>query len=191
MRRAERVPAAETVRVGVAEGDLYPRLALFGTLGLESEDAGEHFDGDSLAFGFGPSLRWNVFDASRLLNRVEAQDARREQALVRWERSVLLALEEAEGAMTRFVREQVRRGHLLAATEQARRAAELAQFQYTDGLSDFQAVLVSERALADLEDQLAEVDAALATNLVALYKSLGGGWEHSDPAQLVASAKPD
>jgi outer membrane protein TolC len=185
VRRAERQLAAETARIGVAEGDLYPRLMLNGNIGLEAEDLDDLFKSSSSVWGFGPSLRWNIFDAGRLRQRVAAQDARTEQALIAWEQSVLGALEETENAMTSFLREQARRNSLLQAATQARRAVELARTQYTEGLSDFQAVLVSERAVADLEDQLAESDAAIATDLIALYKALGGGWQNAGvpPAQ--------
>ncbi len=185
VRRAERQLAAETARIGVAEGELYPRLTISGNLGLASEDASEFFESDSGVFGIGPSLRWNLFDGGRLRQRVEAQDARAEQALVRWERAVLTALEETENSMTAFVREQVRRVSLAEAVVQARRAVEFSQTQYEAGLSDFQAVLISQRALADLEDELAQNEAAIATNLVVLYKALGGGWEEGyDPARI-------
>jgi len=177
VRRAERQLAAETARIGVAEADLYPRLELSGSLGLASEHSSDLFTSGSDEYHFGPSLRWNLFDAGRLRNRVEAQDARTEQAFARWEQSVLTALEESENAMTAFVREQTRRASLGEAVTQARRAVELSRTQYTEGLSDFQTVLVAERALADLEDSLAQSDAAITTSLVALYKALGGGWE--------------
>ncbi|HZL99316.1 MAG TPA: efflux transporter outer membrane subunit, partial [Planctomycetota bacterium] len=182
VRRAERVLAAETARIGVAEGELYPRLVLAGNLGLASEHGDDLFEDGSDEYGYGPSLRWNLFDAGRLRSRVEAQDARTEQALVRWEQSVLTALEESENAMTAFVREQTRRASLSEAVTQARRAVELSRTQYTEGLADFQTVLVSERALAELEDSLAQTDAAITTSLVALYKALGGGWEPADGA---------
>jgi NodT family efflux transporter outer membrane factor (OMF) lipoprotein len=186
VRRAERVLAAETARIGVAEGDLYPRLALVGNLGLTSNDSGTLFESDSQFFGFGPSLRWNLFDGGRLRGRVKAQDARAEQALVRWERAVLVALEETENSMTSFVREQSRRESLIAAAEQARRAVELARTQYDEGPTDFQIVLISERALADLEDELALSEAAITGSAVRLYKALGGGAEQ---ATALASAK--
>jgi outer membrane protein TolC len=104
----------------------------------------------------------------------------RSKAQVRWERSVLRALEESENAMTAFVREGVRRRSLLEAATQARRAVELAQTQYREGVSDFQVVLDSQRALTVLEDELAQSDAAVTTDLVVLFKALGGGWEHND-----------
>ncbi len=178
VRRVERGLAAETARIGVAQGDLYPRLTLFGNIGFASQDSSDLFESTSGVFGIGPSIRWNLFDGGRLRGRVEAQDARAEQALVRWERAVLVALEETENAMTAFVHEQARRRSLVEAAFHARRAVEFAQTQYGEGISDFQTVLDSERALADLEDELAQSDAAVATNLVVLYKALGGGWEH-------------
>jgi outer membrane protein TolC len=67
----------------------------------------------------------------------------------------------------------------MEAASQARLAVELTRAQYTEGLSDFQNVLTSERALAVLEDEVASSDASIATNYVALTKALGGGWEHS------------
>jgi NodT family efflux transporter outer membrane factor (OMF) lipoprotein len=191
VRRAERTLAAEHARIGVAEGDLYPRLALLGHIGVQSDDPDTLFEDASNVFGIGPSLRWNIFDGGRLRRRVEAQDARAEQAYVAWERTVLLALEESENAMTGFVREQRRRTSLLAAATQARRAVELAQTQYQEGLTDFQAVVDSERALADLEDELASSDATITTDLIALYKALGGGFEHDPIASAVAVARTE
>lgn len=192
VRRAERVLAAETARIGVAEGDLRPRLALFGSLGVSSDGLDDLFESDSVFAGIGPSLRWNVFDAGRLRNNVRAQDARAEQALIAWEQTVLSALEEAENAMTAFVREQTRRASLGLAAEQALLAVELAQTEYEAGLIDFQAVLSSQRALADLEDGLAVSDSAITTSLVTLCKALGGGFEHEsfDGAVVLADATP-
>jgi len=189
VRRAERVLAAETARIGVAKGDLYPRLSLSGSLGLASEDIADLLHRRSMFWGFGPDLRWNLFDAGRLRELVEAQDARAEQARLRWERTVLNALEECEAAMTAFVREQVRRTSLLEAATQARRAVELAQTQYTNGLSDFQIVLDSEREVASLEDDLATSDAAVTTHVIRLYKALGGGWPPIETAPAEPTAK--
>jgi NodT family efflux transporter outer membrane factor (OMF) lipoprotein len=188
VRAAERILAAEVARIGVTEAERYPQVSLLGNIGVAAEDVDDLFESASGLFGIGPSLRWTLFDGGRLRARVAAQEARTEQALVRWERTVLLALEESEDAMTRFVREQSRRASLLEAAAQARLSVELARSQYTEGLSDFQAVLVSERSLAELEDALASSEAAVATHLVALYKALGGGWEEGPLAESLAGA---
>ncbi len=189
VRRAERVLAAETARVGVAEGDLYPRLSLNGFVGLQAEALKDIGASGSDTFGFGPSVRWNLFDRARVNRQVEAQDARREQARLRWELAVLRALEETENALTAFAREQSRRDALVAATEQALRAAEIARTEYREGLTDFQAVVDSERSLAVLDDELAQSSAAITRSLIAAYKALGGGWDEAGTAVEVAALR--
>lgn len=175
VQRAERMLAAEVARIGVAEADRYPSFSLSGQIGLASNSAKQFFDTDSDLFGFGPSLRWNLFDGGRLKHRIQALEASAEAAQIAYEQTVLLALEETENAMTRFRLERVRRASLARAAAQARRAVELAQTQYREGLSDFQAVLDSERIAATIDDDLVNSDAAVATHLIALFKALGGG----------------
>jgi NodT family efflux transporter outer membrane factor (OMF) lipoprotein len=187
IRVAERTLAAATARIGVAEADLYPRLSLFGAFGFESDEVRTLFDGNSFTMGVGPDLRWNLFDAGAVRGRIAAQDARTQQALARWERTVLVAVEEVENAMTGFLREQVRRAHLAEAATEARRAADVATTQYRLGLTDFQNVVDFERAAAELEDQLTQSRALITTNLVALYRALGGGWE-GEAEQLATTA---
>ena len=172
---AERRFAAEVARIGVAEAERYPRLSLSGTLGLAANAADEVFTKGSDVLAFGPSLRWNLFDGGRLKHRVQSLTARAEAAQVAWEQTLLLALEEAENAMTRFVREQERLAALRRAAAEARRAVALAQAQYRTGLSDFQTVIDSERTVAAIEDELIGSEAAVAAHLVAIYKALGGG----------------
>ena len=174
VRAAERRFAAAVARIGIAEGDRYPRFALAGTLGLSANSAEDVFRNGSDVTGFGPSLRWNLFDGGRLRQRVKALEADAEAAQAAWEATVLLALEEAENAMTQFVREQTRLSSLRVAAKEARRAVDLAQAQYRAGLSDFQAVIDSERTVASLEDDLVASEAAIAGGLVAIHKALGG-----------------
>jgi NodT family efflux transporter outer membrane factor (OMF) lipoprotein len=179
VQAAERRLAAEVARIGVAEADRYPRFTLLGTFGLASDGVDGFTDADSRVLGFGPSVRWNLFDGGRLKSRVRALTATAEAAQIQYEQIVLLAIEETENAMVRFVREQERRGALGRAAEQARRAVDLAQAQYREGLSDFQTVLDSERSVATIEDDLATSDAAVTSHAIALYKALGGGFRPS------------
>ncbi len=186
---AERRYAAEVARIGVAEAELYPRLVLSGTVGLASNGPEELFNGDSGVFGIGPSLRWNLFDRNRARGRAEAQAQSAEIARLAWEQSVLRALEETENALASFGHEQERRASLELAAGHARRAVELAQTQYREGLTDFQAVVDSQRVVAGLEDDLASSDAAVATHLIALYKALGGGFETLEDVRVASTAR--
>lgn len=175
VQAAERRFAAEVARIGVAEAERYPRLSLAGTFGFAANAAADVFTKGSDVLAWGPSLRWNLFDGGRLRQRVEALEANAEAAQIAWEQAVLLALEETENAMMRFVREQSRRDSLARAAAQAARAVELAQTQYRAGLSDFQTVIDSQRTVASIEDELVGSDAAVAGSLVAIFKALGGG----------------
>lgn len=175
VRRAERQFAAEVARIGTVEAERYPTFSLSGQIGLAANTASSVPEDGSDLYGFGPSVRWNLFDGGRLKHRIEALNANAEAAQIAYEQTVLLAVEETENAMTAFVRERARRTALARAASEARRAVELARTQYSEGLSDFQTVLDSERIAAQIEDDLAQSDAAIATNLIALFKALGGG----------------
>jgi NodT family efflux transporter outer membrane factor (OMF) lipoprotein len=174
VRAAERRFAAAVARIGVATADQYPRFVLAGTLGLASNGAGKFFDDGSDVLGFGPSVRWSLFDGGRLRQRVVARTAEAEALQLAWERTVLVAVEEAEGAMARFTAEQERQQALAAAAQQARSAVRLSRAQYEEGLSDFQAVIDSQRLVATVEDDLATSEAAVVQHLVELYTALGG-----------------
>jgi outer membrane protein TolC len=181
VQAAEQRLHAEIARIGATQAERYPRFSLGGSLGLAANSANLVFDSDSDSSAFGPSLRWNLFDGGRLRQRVQALEASAEAAQITWEQTVLLALEEAENAMTRFVQEQQRLAALRRAASEAARAVQLAQSQYTAGLSDFQSVIDSERTVATIQDDLVASEAAVAASLVAIWKALGGDLVPSQP----------
>lgn len=176
IRAAERRLAAQTARIGVAAADLYPRLTLSGTFGFEATDINHMADARSVTYGFGPALRWNIFDGLRNLNRIAVQQAAAHQAYVAYEQTLLRALQDVETALVAYTRERARYAALVRATEAGRRSAQLAETRYHDGLTDFQNVLIAQRSLVNLETALAQSRGQVAVNLVALYKALGGGW---------------
>ena len=176
VRRAERELAAQTARVGAATAELYPKLSLLGSIGLESLSAGDLFSAGSRAYSVGPTVTWPVFHAGAIRKNIEAESAAQEQALSRYEATVLTALEEVENALVAFASEQDRRQALEEATRAARRSAELSEKQYVAGHVDFSGVLESQRSLLTFQDQLTASEGAVTGNLIRLYKALGGGW---------------
>ncbi|MFP3929057.1 MAG: TolC family protein, partial [Desulfobacteraceae bacterium] len=163
--------------IGVAVADLYPRLRLRGSIGVETLDLSRLGAGAVWPFSYGLGLQWPVFDAGRTRRNIEVQEALQEQALAGYERIVLSALEEVENALSEYASEQTRLEALHLAAEAAEKAVELARLRYEAGLIDFGSVLDAQRSLLGFEDQVAESQGALATGLVRLYKALGGGWE--------------
>jgi outer membrane protein TolC len=176
VRRAERQLAAQTARIGVAEADLYPRLRLAGSLGLSAANTNDLADWASRSWSLGPSLSWRIFDAGAVRRNIEIQTAVQAQSLADYEATVLGALEEVENALSAYVQEQVRCAHLAEAAAAATEAEILVRRQYEAGLMDFSNVLDAQRTLLNYQDQLAAGRGAVAKNLIALYKALGGGW---------------
>jgi NodT family efflux transporter outer membrane factor (OMF) lipoprotein len=177
VRQAERLLAAQTARIGVAEADLYPTFSLAGFLGLQASGFGDLTDSDSVTWGFSLPIRWQIFSGGRIRSQVRAEEARTEQLLANYERTVLLALEEAENAMVAYGSELERRQRLAEAVDATQRSLELVLTQYTAGLTDFQNVLDTQRTLLTREDELARAGGTAVGNLVRLYLALGGGWD--------------
>jgi len=183
IRRAERNLAAQTARIGVATADLYPKFKLAGSIGLESLKSADLFKSASQAWNIGPSVSWNIFDAGAIRQNIEVQSAIGEQYLLAYEAAVLGALEEVENALTAYAEEQLRRERLLVAVDAARQAEALAANQYNAGLVDFTTVLEAQKSLLSFEDQLSQSNGTVTSNLIRLYKALGGGWSPLPAAQ--------
>lgn len=176
VRAAERQLAAETARVGVAQAARYPSFRLSGSIGIEAlsfDDLTNDADSSSSLLG---GITAPIFDAGRLRNQVQAQDAVREQSLVAYQQAVLTALQEVENALVALAGNRERVEALTNATRSARNAAELARQRYGAGLVDFQSVLDTERSVLSAEDSLASTRADGVLSLIRLYKALGGGW---------------
>jgi NodT family efflux transporter outer membrane factor (OMF) lipoprotein len=188
VRAAERRLAAETARVGVAEAARYPSFNLSGSIGLEALTLGALGNSSAAASSLFAGITGPIFDAGRLRAQVEIQDAVREQALVAYEQTVLVALQDVENALVALARNRERVEALENAVESVRNAAQLARQRYSAGLIDFQSVLDSERSVLLLEESLASARANGVQALIRLYKALGGGWS---PQADVRSANKD
>ena len=180
VRQTERELAAQTARIGVATADLYPRLTLGGSIGLETLSLSTLSSGTSKVSG-GPGISWAVFKGGAIRQNIEVQSALQEQSLIAYEASILTALEEVENALVAYVEVQHRRQSLSEATQAAHKAVELAQHKYQAGLTDFNNVLDAQRSLLSFQEQLAQSEGNVASNLVRLYKALGGGWKSIYP----------
>jgi outer membrane protein TolC len=187
IRRAERNLAAQTARIGVATADLYPKFRLMGTIGLESVSTGNFLSSDSSTWSISPGVSWNIFHGGAIRQNIKVQSARQEQSLIQYESAVLNAQEEAENVLVAYAKEQRRRKSLAAATSAAQAAVQLAQDQYKVGLVDFSNVLDAQRSLLSFQDQLAQSNGAVTSNLIRLYKALGGGWKCTEPGAGISN----
>ncbi len=181
VRRAEWELAAATARTGVATAELYPKFRLFGTIGLESVSSGDFMDWASSVWGIGPRISWNIFHGGAIRRNIEVHTARQEQAMIRYESTILHALEETENALIAYGKEQRRMASLKAAVKAAGKAYNLALDQYRAGLVDFSNVLDAQKAMQSFQDELAWSKGTVTSDFVRLYKALGGGWKSVKP----------
>jgi NodT family efflux transporter outer membrane factor (OMF) lipoprotein len=177
IRQADARIAAETARVGVARADFFPKIFLTGAAGRQATDVSGLTLGAGNFFAIGPAISLPLFTGGKLRGNLEAQKQRLDQAVTDYQSTVLRSLEETENALVSYGREKDRRESLAGAVAASREATSLANELYTRGLSDFLSVLDAQRQQLSAEDDLAQSDTAVVTNLVALYKSLGGGWQ--------------
>ena len=177
VRRAERLLASQTARIGVATAELYPRFSLGGFFGFQSTDIDSLFDSPSQTWGVSLPFRWLIFDGGRVRSFIDVEEARAEQQLARYELTLLVAYEEVENALVSYALEQHSARSLRQAVGASRQAVNLVELQYRSGLTNFQNFLDMQRFLFRQEDQLAVSEGQVIQNLISLYTALGGGWD--------------
>jgi NodT family efflux transporter outer membrane factor (OMF) lipoprotein len=190
VRQAEREAAAQSARIGIAEAEFYPHIAITGSIGLQAEQLNQLFESGSLVGAIGPGIHWNLLNYGRIQNNVRAQDALFQQAVLNYCDTVLRANEEVEDGIVAFLQEQDRVKSLEKSTRAAARSVEIATLQYEKGMISYQPLLDSERALVQQQDALAESRGSVGIDLVAIYKALGGGWQARFPDQQGQTAEP-
>jgi len=184
IRQAERQLAAATANMGVAKSDLFPRFFLTGAAGFQGISANQWFTAGSQFWSVGPTMQWRIFDAGRIRSNIKVQNARQEETLAAYEKTVLTAFEEVENGLVAYAKEQVRRRSLEDAVVSSQKSLDTANKLYANGLTDFLRVLDAERSLYHSQDALVQSDRTISADLISLYKSLGGGWEKIDSSPL-------
>ncbi len=174
VRAAELNVAAQSALIGVAETDFYPSLTLLGSIVWTTDTLSG--TSNSLDLIGGPSLRWNLFDHGQISNNVRVQDARLQQLIEVYRDKVRQAAREADDAAGSLIKSLERERILGEAQIAAARSLSLASTQYREGYSDFQRVLDAQRALLEQQDNYLLSRSNAVSNLIALYKALGGGW---------------
>ncbi|NML63451.1 TolC family protein [Massilia sp. RP-1-19] len=173
---AEAQLAAAAANAGVARSAWFPTITLGGTIGQNASHAADIGKGASYAYNLGAQLVWNLLDFGRIRASIAASDARADAAVANYERAVLAALEETEGAFIHYTRSQQQAALLYAAVMSSEQAALIARERFAVGMTDFLVVLDAERELLSARDRLAQAQAAAAGSLVVVYKALAGGW---------------
>lgn len=181
IRQSEAQLHAATAQIGVATADFFPQFSLTGTVNWNSNLLKTWWNTGSRSFGVGPSVTWPIFQGGAIEANVRLQEALRDQAFLAYQKTVLAAFQDVENALIAFSREQQHRRKLGDAVAANRKAVDLSLLLYTEGQTDFLNVATAQRLLYASEDALVQSNSAIATDLVALYKALGGGVDPLPP----------
>jgi len=183
VRAAERELAASTADIGVATADLYPRFSLTAAPALISTALSSLLDWGSRSFSVGGSLLWPLFNGGKTRANIAVANARQEQALLAYRKTVLTALKDVEDALSNTTADRARLSDLQLALVSATRAEQLSGSRYRGGLVTYSDVLQNQGRRLTIEKQIIEARGALARDSVALFKALGGGWPEGEAVQ--------
>ncbi len=183
IRRSERELAAASADVGIAISELYPRFFLSGIGAFQSQTTGNLLTSSAWAFAVGPMVQLPLFQGGKLRANIKDKEADLLRAELNYEKSILNALAEVDSKLAEYSSLQRALTHLFSAVEAARSAAERAKKLQRDGLGNSLDVLDAERELRNIENSYARQQTSAAITLIALYKSLGGGWEEDTSRQ--------
>lgn len=186
---AERQLAAATEQIGVAVADLFPSITLTGSsssfaanplqganAGYSSNTLSKLFRPASSIWGIGALVTAPLFDFGKRTSAVEAQIAFRNQAYYSYQKSVIGALQETEIALATYFNEDDREKSLSAQVEATHRTLILTQDLYQAGLNDYSQVIEAKSIWLASLNTLTDSQQTLTTDLVAVYKALGGDW---------------
>jgi hypothetical protein len=176
IRQAERQLAAATAIQGVALSQIYPKISLNSLLGLGSKQTSNLISGSSNTWSLGTGAILPILDFGRIRSDIDIADARQKQAFLTYQKIVISALKEVENALVVYTQEQERLALVTKSVKSQKNVATLIDMRYRDGLVAFQNVLDAKLLLYDAQIAQVQSRAALSTDLIVLYKALGGGW---------------
>jgi NodT family efflux transporter outer membrane factor (OMF) lipoprotein len=177
VRRAERLAAAQSAQIGVAEANFYPAISINGTLDYSAEHFSDLFRSNALNGSVGPSFQWSVLNYGRILNNVRFQDARFQELVAAYQQTVLSAAQEVENGLATFLRARERTDFQAACAHDAEKAVQLVQAQYDGGTVDLTSVTLLQQTLVQQQDVLTQAQGEIALGLIQVYRALGGGWQ--------------
>jgi NodT family efflux transporter outer membrane factor (OMF) lipoprotein len=190
VRQAERLLGEQTANIGVAVANLFPKFSLTGSLGQESSRFGLTAKNISSVWSFGPTVSWQLLDYYQLQSQVRVANAIQVQAFYNYRAVVLQSFGDVEDALIAYSQDQVRTKTLIKEVNADQRSVDLSLQLYQRGLGDFLNVLTAERSLYSAQSDMTTSESNVATDLVRLYKALGGGWDEHDEQRYNKNEDP-
>jgi len=175
IRIAERHLAAATAMQGTAIAELYPKISLSAFLGLRNTDVESLFKSAAFSYGTAANLLQPLLNFGRIRAGIDLANAKQKEVYLTYQKAILEALQETETALTKYLNEEIRRQMLARSATDLHESVRLAQLRFQEGVISFLDVLDAQRTLYVAEIDLARSEAEASTNLIAVFKALGGG----------------
>jgi NodT family efflux transporter outer membrane factor (OMF) lipoprotein len=178
IQQAERELAAATARIGIATADLFPSVAISGSIGFQRQQApglptiGQHI------WSYGAAAAWPLLDFGQLDAQVEIADLQTRALLINYRKTIQGAVREVDTNIGQYAAEQLSLSKLETALLASQRAVTLANERYERGLTDYLNVVDAEREEYGIEEQYTSAQVAAAEEFIELFRSLGGGWQN-------------
>lgn len=188
IRSAERQLASQSAQIGYATTELYPHFSIGGSIGTSAQHQDDLFKGDTENWDIFSMFEWDILNYGRLRSNIRLQDARFQQLLADYKDTVLEAQVEVENAIVAYLKSQEQLASYQLAADASARAVNISSIQYKNGSIPFNTVITTLASDANQQDLLANSKGNVSTNLVQVYKALGGGWEirnDRDPVDLL------
>jgi NodT family efflux transporter outer membrane factor (OMF) lipoprotein len=176
IRASERKLAAATSQQGVAVAKFFPDISLSGFFGALNTQAEQLLRGTSESWLASGGIMWPILSYGSLSANLDNADAQQQEAMMNYQKTIIRALSDVERSVTAFSEQELFVQSATTEVETTRHARDIAQQRYNSGLTSFIAVLDADRTLYNSQDQLTKAQAEASQNLIAVYKSLGGGW---------------
>ena len=177
IRHAEATLHAATAEIGVSVASLYPDISLTGSFGLRNTSTRYLSDWASKFYSAGPSISLPIFHGGALVANVKMARAEAAAAALSYRKTVLTALQEVEDGLVSLDQDAVRVAALKDTVAADQRAFDITMHSYKVGLSTYIGVLNMQLQTNQAKEQLAQASLTQVTDVVKLYKALGGGWE--------------
>jgi multidrug efflux system outer membrane protein len=187
IRAAEHQLEAANASIGAARAAFFPIISLTGGAGTASASLGRLFDGGQGAWSFTPQISIPIFAGGSLQANLDLAQVQKRIEIATYEQSIQSAFRDVADALAGrgTLDDQIRAQQLLVEANQ--RAYDLSEQRFRQGVDSYLNVLDSQRSLYDAQQVLVQTRLARLTNLVDLYKALGGGWTEKTVQQTAAA----
>ncbi|HNP28283.1 MAG TPA: efflux transporter outer membrane subunit [Nitrospirales bacterium] len=194
-RRPDIVEVEETLiaanaRIGEARAYFFPTVALTGTGGFQTSEFDQWFKWGSRNLSIGPSVTLPIFEGYTNIARLEVAELRYQQLLEQYQQTILNAFREVADVLVALQTREEQITQQRRQVQSAQDARELADIRYRKGLVTYLDVLDAQRTVLEAELALVQTERARLTDMVSLFKAVGGGWQNEQFAQAHRRSEP-